>query len=138
MARVLAIDPGSKRVGLALSDPMGVIASPLRAEPAEPTATLAERLAQVAREVEAAELVVGLPRRMDGGMGPEARAAKALAHSLRQLSGLPVTLVDERLSSRAAERSLLAAGVKRARRRQVSDEVAASLILQGYLDSRGR
>jgi putative Holliday junction resolvase len=117
---------------------MGVIASPLRAEPAEPADTLAERLAQVAREVGAAELIVGLPVRMDGEMGPEARAAKALAHALRRLSGLPVTLVDERLSSRAAERSLLAAGVKRARRRQLSDEVAAGLILQGYLDSRGR
>ncbi len=134
----MAVDLGSKRVGLALSDPTGVIASPLRVEPAEPVATLARRLAQVAREVEAAEVVVGLPRTMDGGMGPEARAAKVLAHDLRQLCGLPVALVDERLSSRAAERSLLEAGLSRARRKQLNDEVAASLILQGYLDSRGR
>lgn len=137
--RVLAIDPGSRRVGLALSDPTGVIAQPLRSEPAEPAASLPERLARVAGEVEAEEVVVGLPREMGGGEGPAAKAARALATELRNRTRLKVTLVDERLTSRAAERSLLGAGVKRARRRQLSDEVAASLILQSYLDSaRGR
>jgi putative Holliday junction resolvase len=72
---------------------------------------------------------------MDGALGPEALDAKALAARLRRLSGLRVTLVDERLTSVAAERALLATGTKRARRRQLSDQVAAALILQAYLDS---
>ncbi len=134
MGRVLAVDPGSRRVGVAVSDPTGTIAQPLTALPAEPAATLAERLAALAREHEATALVVGLPRRMDGGTGPEARAARALAEELRRASGLAVTLVDERLTSVAAERALLAGGASRARRRQLSDQVAAAMILQSYLD----
>jgi putative holliday junction resolvase len=138
MGRVLAVDPGSRRVGVAVSDPTGTIAQPLAAVPAEPAATLVERLAALAREHEAETLVVGLPRRMDGGLGPEAKAARALAQELRRASGLAVALMDERLTSVAAERALLAGGASRARRRQLSDQVAATLILQSYLDARGR
>jgi putative Holliday junction resolvase len=137
MGRVLAVDPGTRRVGLALSDPGAVIAQPLTALPAEPLDSLPERLAERARRYEASELVVGLPRRMDGALGPEALDAKVLAQRLRRLTGLRVTLVDERLTSAAAERALLATGAKRARRKQLSDQVAAALILQTYLDSRG-
>jgi putative Holliday junction resolvase len=137
MGRVLAVDPGSRRVGVAVSDPTGTIAQPLAAVPAEPAETLAERIAALAREQEATRLVVGLPRRMDGGQGPEAKAARSLAEELRRASGLPVTLVDERLTSVAAERALLAGGASRARRKQLSDQVAAALILQSYLDSSG-
>ena len=133
--RVLAVDPGSRRVGVAVSDPTGTIAQPLTALPAEPGDTLVQRLAALARDHEAAVLVVGLPRRLDGGIGPEARAARRLADELRRTTGLEVTLVDERLTSAAAERSLLSAGTSRARRRQLSDQVAAALILQSYLDS---
>src|SRR5215472_3867269 len=104
MARVMAVDPGSRRVGVAVSDPTGTIAQPL---------------STVAPEQEAVRLVVGLPRRMDGGQGPEARAARELADGLRRATGLPVTLVDERLTSVAAERALLAGGASRARRRQL-------------------
>jgi putative Holliday junction resolvase len=140
MGRVLAVDPGSLRVGIAVSDPTGTIAQPLTTIPAEPAATLVERLVALAREQEAEGLVVGLPRRMDGGQGPEARAARALAQELRRAAGVPVTLVDERLTSVAAERALLAGGASRARRRELSDQVAAALILQSYLDGarRGR
>jgi putative Holliday junction resolvase len=135
MSRVLAVDPGSRRVGLAISDPTGTIAQPLTWLPAEPAATLVARLAALAREREAERLVVGLPRRLDGGLGPEAKAARALAEGLREATGLDVALVDERLTSVAAERALLAGGASRARRRQLSDQVAAALILQTYLDS---
>jgi putative pre-16S rRNA nuclease len=138
MGRVLAVDPGSRRVGVAVSDPTGTIATPLAAVPAEPADTLVERLAVLAREQEATRLVVGLPRRMDGSQGPEAKAARALAGELRQATGLPVELVDERLTSVAAERALLAGGASRARRRELSDQVAATLILQSYLDRAGR
>lgn len=135
--RVLAVDPGTTRIGLAISDPTGTIAQPLATVPAEPAATLVARLAAIASEREAGSLVVGLPRRMDGSAGPEAKAARALAEELRRATGLPVTLVDERLTSVAAERSLLAAGASRARRRRLSDQVAATLILQSHLE-RGR
>jgi len=137
MGRVLAVDPGTRRVGLAISDPGATVALPLATLPADPLESLPERLAEWAKRREAAELVVGLPRRMDGALGPEALDAKALAQDLRRLTGLRVTLVDERLSSAAAERALLATGTKRARRREVSDQVAAALILQTYLDSVG-
>jgi putative Holliday junction resolvase len=135
---VLAIDPGSKRIGLAVSDPLGLIAQPLTQIPAEPAETLSSRLAKLARELEAESMVVGLPRRMDGSSGPEARAARELAARLREDTGLAVTLVDERLTSVAAEKALLAAGHRRSRRRDLADAVAAALILQTYLESRGR
>lgn len=138
LGRVLAVDPGSRRVGVAVSDPTATIASPLTSVPAEPAETLVERLVALAKEQEAARLVVGLPRRLDGGQGPEARAARALADQLRRASGLPVALMDERLTSVAAERALLAGGASRARRRELSDQVAAALILQSYLDGPGR
>jgi putative Holliday junction resolvase len=138
MSRVLAVDPGSRRVGVAVSDEGGLIAQPLTAVPAEPAGNLPERLVALARDLEAAELVVGLPRRLDGGLGPEALAARALGNRLRDLSGLKVTMVDERLTSAAAEKALLAAGHRRSRRRQLSDQVAAAMILQTYLDSPQR
>jgi putative Holliday junction resolvase len=134
----MAVDPGSRRVGIAVSDPTRTIAQPLLTVAAEPAATLVERLAALAREQEASRLVVGLPRRLDGGQGPEAKAARALADDLRRATGLPVTMVDERLTSVAAERALLASGASRARRRQLSDQVAAALILQSHLDAEAR
>lgn len=138
MPRVLAVDPGSRRVGVAVSDPTGMVARPLGLVPAQPATTLAQRVVRLAEEQEAEALVVGLPRRLDGSEGPEARAARELAAQLRELSGMPVTLVDERLTSVAAERALIAAGEKRARRRGLSDQVAAALILQQHLDMRNR
>ena len=118
-----------------MSDPTGTIASPLESIPAEPADTLAGRIAKVAREREASRIVVGLPRRLDGSSGPEADAARRLADAIRRETRLPVTMFDERLSSRSAERALLEGGVSRARRRQLSDRVAAVIILQSYLDS---
>ncbi len=133
--RTLAVDPGSKRVGLALSDPTGTIAQALPTVPAEPEATLPSRLALIASAHDAESIVVGLPLRLDGTHGPEAAAARRLAHAIRQASGLPVALVDERLTTAAAERSLIAGGVRRAKRRLSIDGVAATLLLQGHLDA---
>ena len=132
--RVLAVDPGSKRVGVAISDPTGTIAQPLATVPAEPSETLAVRLAGIAKEMEAERIVVGLPRRLDGSYGPEAAGARVLADGLRKSSRLPVELVDERLTTVAAERSLVAGGMRRTRRRRVVDQVAAALLLQSHLD----
>ena|SRR5438105_14223202 len=134
MPRVLAIDPGTRTVGLAVSDESALIAQPLGEEPAQPEKTLVERLAGRARRIDAAELVVGLPRRMDGSQGPEALAARQLAGHLREATGLPVHLVDERLSSVAAERSLLEGGLRREKRRRLAHRVSAAIVLQSYLD----
>jgi putative holliday junction resolvase len=134
MARTMAVDPGSKRVGIALSDPLGIVAQPHGTIGAEPAGTLVERLVDLAGELEAEELVVGLPYRMDGSEGPEAKAARRLAQQLRSRSRLRVTLVDERLTSVAAERALIAGGRRRAERKRLSDQVAAALILQTHLD----
>ena len=136
MGRVLGVDLGSVRVGLARSDETGTVAEPLATLPAEPAATLPDRLADAAREAGAGEIVVGLPKRLDGGEGPEAKAARRLAAELRGRSGLPVALIDERLSTAAAERALIAQGARRSRRRAVVDQVAATLILQSYLAGR--
>ncbi len=130
------MDPGSKRVGLAISDPTGTIAQALATVPAEPQDTLVDRLAGIAAHNEATKMVVGLPRRMDGSFGPEARAARVLADELRRATHLPVELVDERLTTAAAEKSLLAGGVRRAKRRASIDRVAATLLLQSHLDRK--
>lgn len=136
--RTLAVDPGSRRVGLALSDPSGTIAQALPTVPAEPAATLASRLSAIANAHDARRIVVGLPLRLNGARGPEAAAAQELAVHLRKASGLPVELVDERLTTAAAEKSLIAAGMRREKRRLTVDGVAATLLLQGHLDSKRR
>jgi len=133
---VLAVDPGSRRVGLAVSDPTGTIAQALATVPAEPRSTLPARLAEVAREQEAKRIVMGLPRRMDGSYGPEAKAARELASELRKSARMPVELEDERLTTVAAERSLIAGGVRREKRRASVDRVAATLLLQSHLDRK--
>jgi len=135
----MAIDPGSKRVGLALSDETRTLASPFRTVPAEPAATLVKRLVAIALEAGAERLVVGLPKNMDGSSGPEAKAARSLAESLRVAGRMPVDMLDERLSSVAAERHLIDGGMRRSRRREVIDQVAATLLLQSWLEgSRAR
>jgi putative Holliday junction resolvase len=119
-----------------LSDPTATIAQALTTIPAEPAGTLASRLAAIARESEASRIVVGLPKRLDGSHGPEAKAAQHLAAEIRKASGLPVELVDERLTTVAAERSLIAGGVRRDKRKLSVDRVAATLMLQAHLDRR--
>lgn len=135
--RILAIDPGSKRLGLALSDPSGTVALPLsvlhrRSEP--------EDLKELNRIVvhNGVQLVlVGLPRMMDGTVDVAARNAQAFGAEVGRVTGLPVEYWDERLTTVAAERFLIEQGKRRARRRQDVDRVAATLLLQGYLDYRG-
>jgi len=133
---VLAVDPGSVRVGLARTDESGTLAVPMGTLDAVPAESLVARLAAVAAEIGAAEIAVGHPLRLDGGEGEEARSARALAHQLRQLTGKRVTLVDERLTTVQAERELLATGARRAKRRRHRDETAAALILQQFLAAR--
>jgi len=132
--RILAVDPGSKQVGLAISDPTGTIATALSTLPAAPADTLVARIASAAAAQTAERIIVGLPLRLDGSRGPDAAAAERLGAALRKASGLPVQMVDERLTTAAAERSLIQGGVRRDKRRASIDRVAAVILLQGHLD----
>jgi putative holliday junction resolvase len=135
--RVLAVDPGKVRVGLALSDEGGRLATPHSTLAAG--ARLADRIADVAQEAGAGSVIVGLPRRLDGSEGPEAEAARALADEIAAASGLAVELWDERFTSSMAESALRSSRPKRGRkvataRREATDRVAAAVLLQSYLD----
>jgi putative pre-16S rRNA nuclease len=136
VGRVLAIDLGTKRIGIALSDPTAMIATPLETITGAGGRRAAERVADLCRRHDVAAVVVGWPRNMDGSRGPAARQAEAFAERLRTALSVPVELWDERLSTAAAERALIEADVRREERRRSRDRVAAAVILQGYLDAR--
>ncbi|MCX7600151.1 MAG: Holliday junction resolvase RuvX [Armatimonadetes bacterium] len=134
--RLLGVDYGTARIGLALSDPTGAVATPLAViESTGDTGADAAAVARIASREKADKIVLGLPRRMSGESGPEAREAAEFARLLREASGLPVVLWDERLTTALAERVLVAADVRRAERRARVDKVAAALILQSYMDA---
>jgi putative holliday junction resolvase len=134
--RVLGIDPGARRVGLALSDDEGRIASPHATLQVKSNAGVAAEIAALALALGAERLVIGLPLRLDGSEGEAARRVRALVARIAQHCALPVTLWDERLSTRAAERALREGGVRGAQQRALVDQVAAALLLQSYLDSQ--
>jgi putative Holliday junction resolvase len=135
--RILGLDVGEKRIGLAISDPLGLTAQGLGVlQRRTPEADL-DYLLQVAQQYGVQEVVVGYPRHLDGRPGSLAEMVMALAQALGQALGVPVTPWDERLSTQQAERVLREADLSRRRRRQVVDQVAAVLILQAYLDHRG-
>ena len=138
MARVLALDPGRRRVGVAVSDPLGHTAQPLAVLVPDGEDALLAQLDELCRELEVEVIVVGLPLNLDGSAGPEAERARRLARRLRERLGRTVVEWDERLSTAAAERLLLDADLSRARRRHLRDKVAAAVILQAYLDRRRR
>ncbi|MBC7104825.1 MAG: Holliday junction resolvase RuvX [Firmicutes bacterium] len=134
--RILGLDVGDKRIGVAVSDPLGVTARGVAVIRREDEERDLERLGRLARELGVGRVVVGLPRRTDGTLGSAARAVGEFAARLERALGIPVVLWDERFTSAAAERLLVSADVRRARRRRVIDKVAAALILQNYLEAR--
>jgi putative holliday junction resolvase len=136
--RLLAIDLGEVRVGLALSDPGQVVASPAETlqVPRDADGPTVDALVKAVARHEAAGLVIGLPRRLDGGEDAPARRARWFADRLRARTGLPVALRDERFTTVEAERVLLDADVSRAGRKDSIDRVAASVMLQGVLESQ--
>jgi len=138
-ARVLGVDLGSRRIGLAVSDPTGTIASPhsVITCSGDPAADR-RRVAEVAAEVEAQLVVVGMPLSLSGRDGPASRAAREEATALGAATGLPVETADERLTTVTAERALVAGGVRRAARKERVDKVAAAVMLQSWLDGRPR
>jgi len=133
-ARLLGLDVGTKTVGVALSDVTRTIASGLITLARTKFAADARRLLDLAQEHGAGGFVIGLPISLDGSEGPRAQATRAFTRNLGRLTPLPMMHWDERLTTAAAERSLLEADVSRRRRAQVIDKVAATLILQSALD----
>ena len=133
--RVLALDHGTKRIGVALSDETATIAHPLEFIPAQPLAACLARLKEIIRERPVQEIVVGLPRNMNGTCGPAAEAALKFAAALREALKLPVKTWDERLTSVQANRLLIEAGVRREQRKAKVDQSAAAIVLQSYLDA---
>lgn len=134
--RYLGVDPGKKRVGLAVSDPDELFASPLAVLRRRSLDQVVGEIADACRTQGAEVVVVGLPLNMDGSKGPAAVEAERLAALLAAATGLHVELWDERLSSVTAERSLIEADMSRAKRRGKIDKVAAQIILQSFLDAR--
>lgn len=136
--RVLGLDIGHKRIGVAVSDPLGITAQGLMVISYEEEAEALQKLASLCREYEVERIVAGLPLHMDGSRGDAVDLVEAFTDKLKSMTALPVTLTDERLSSRAAERTLIAGGVRRRKRKGVKDMLAAVIILESYLASAGR
>jgi putative Holliday junction resolvase len=133
LPRILALDVGEKRVGLAVSDPLGITAQPLKVLPRKPHGAFLEAVSEACREYETREVVLGLPRRTTGRLGPEAQRVLALAHELRTKLNLTVHTWEEWLTTAEADRLLRSDGLSGPERRQVIDKTAAALILDGFL-----
>lgn len=131
VGRVLAFDPGSTRVGVAVSDPLRIVATPLKVVP---VGDFERELRQLVSEYQPSTIVIGLPVGLSGREGASAQAARALGDLVAQVTGIPVEYVDERFTTATAESAMLEGGVKRRDRRQNVDKVAAAVILRHYLD----
>src|SRR5579862_5270294 len=136
--RALGIDHGTKRIGIAISDELGVIAQPMEFIPAEPFADFLKRLREIIREKQVEQLVVGMPRNMDGSYGPAALKVQEFVAVLKEKVAVPIQTWDERLTSAQAQRFLIQGGVRRAQRKEKVDKTAAAILLQSYLDSLAR
>ncbi|MEQ1699444.1 MAG: Holliday junction resolvase RuvX [Ilumatobacteraceae bacterium] len=135
--RALGIDLGSKRIGIAVSDRTGTIASPLGMVPRSGSLRRDhEQIRKLVEEEEAELLVVGLPLNMNGSSGPAAQAAVKEADALATVVGVPVIMFDERRTTVTADRALIEAGIGAQARRKLVDKVAAAVMLQNWLDSR--
>ena len=138
--RILGLDYGSRTVGVAVSDPLGITAQPVeivrRKEENKLRPTLA-RIEELAGEYQAELFVLGLPKNMNSTLGERAEKSLEFGRMLERRTGLPVVMWDERLTTVAANRAMIEGGVRREERGQHVDALAAALILQGYLDSLG-
>ena len=134
--RVMGLDMGAKRIGVAMSDERGVTATPLKTLKRIGSQKDMEGLKSLVEEYSVGAVVVGMPLNMDGSMGPKAKGVEAFIARLASELRVPVSAWDERLSTVAVTRVLLEADVSRAGRKRVVDKLAAAYILQGYLDSR--
>lgn len=131
MSRSLGVDYGTKRVGLAISDSLGITARPLSVVP---RTAVVDEVVNLVKEHDIGTIVVGLPTGLSGDEGMSASEARKLADELGAATGAEVILADERYTSRMADDALLESGMKRRKRRENVDKVAAAIILQDYLD----
>ncbi|EDZ46950.1 Holliday junction resolvase RuvX [Leisingera daeponensis] len=134
MSALMGLDLGTKTIGVAVSDRIGAVATPLETVKRKKFSTDAARLLEIIQARDISGILLGLPRNMDGTEGPRCQSTRAFARNLMQLTDLPISFWDERLSTVAAEKALLEADTTRKRRAEVIDHVAASYILQGALD----
>ena len=132
--RILAIDHGTKRVGIAISDEMKMIAQPLEFIPAEPFDRFLARLQELLCQKEVEMILVGMPRNMDGSYGSAALKVEEFIAALRSNTIVPVKTWDERLTSVQANRLLIQGNVRREKRKEKVDQMAAAILLQSYLD----
>ena len=128
----IGLDVGEKRVGVAVTDPLGKTAQPL--ETIDREESCLERIAEIARDAKAERVVVGLPLNMDGSEGEQARRVRSFAEDVERYLCIPVDFVDERLTTREAEAVLAKGRVRREKKKRASDRLAASLILRAYLE----
>jgi putative Holliday junction resolvase len=135
MIRAIGIDHGDARIGVAISDELGMLAHPLETIHLKESDPL-PRIRQIVDANKIGMIILGLPRNMDGTYGPAAEKVRAFADQLKAAVPCPVKLWDERMTTKAAQRSLHAAGRKVKQSRDVIDQAAAQLILQGWLDSQ--
>ena len=134
--RILALDHGTKRIGVAVSDETQTIAQPLEYIPAEPFADFLVRLKKILAEKQVDLVLLGMPRNMDGSYGPAAQKVETFLGVLKNAITVPTKLWDERLTSTMANRILIQGNVRRGKRKEKVDKMAAAILLQSYLDSR--
>ena len=134
--RILALDHGTVRIGVALSDELKMMATPLEFIPAEPFAGFLSRLKELIREKEVELILIGMPRNMDGSYGPAALKVQEFVAVLKDAVVVPIKTLDERLSSVQAQKFLREAGKKSKQQRGKVDQTAAAILLQSYLDSQ--
>jgi putative Holliday junction resolvase len=135
--RILALDHGTRRIGVAVSDETKTIAQPLEYIPAEPFGPFLERLKQLLLEKEVDVILLGMPRNMDGSHGPAAQKVEVFASALKSAITVPIRLWDERLTTTMANRILIQGNVRRNQRKEKVDKMAAAILLQSYLDAQG-
>ena len=133
--RILALDHGTKRIGVAVSDDLKMIAQPLEFISAEPFVKFLERLKEIIREKEVEMILIGMPRNMDGSYGPAALKVQEFVAVLKDALAIPIKMWDERLTSAQANRFLIQGEVRREKRKEKVDKTAAAILLQSYLDS---
>jgi len=136
--RILAIDYGQKRIGLAVSDPLGYTAQGIETIPNHSKKQVMITLLKICKEYEITEIVIGLPVNMNGSLGPKATEIINLVPVMEKSLSLPVKTLDERLTSREAGRLMIEEGLSRGRQKENSDRLAATLILQMFLEARRR
>ncbi|MBI1840588.1 MAG: Holliday junction resolvase RuvX [Verrucomicrobia bacterium] len=132
--RILALDHGAVRIGVAVSDELKIIAQPLEFIPAEDTTAALKRLLEILRDKEVELILVGMPRNMDGSYGPAAEKVRAFVREIQAITSVGVRTWDERLTSTQANRVLVDAGVRREKRKEKVDAMAAAVLLQSFLD----